>query len=199
MKNKNILLAIALIVLTAAFRIANAELHFWNLAPVAALGLFSGAVLKDKRLAFLLPLLATLASDIYFQFFTNTPGFYGVNQAFVYGAMLLITLMGTKMGEPKALKIAGFSIAGSLIFFILSNFGMWAQQIATPPAQRIYSADLSGLGQTFLMALPFYSGFGTSAFFNALIGDLLFCGILFGAYAVLKARATAPTVNHARL
>src|SRR6266851_1274615 len=45
------LLALALIVLAAALRIAP---HPWNFTPVGAMALFSGAVLKDRRLAFLL-------------------------------------------------------------------------------------------------------------------------------------------------
>jgi hypothetical protein len=195
MKNKNILLATLLVVLSAAFRVINArpEFHFWNLAPIVAMGLFSGAILKDKRLAFMLPLLAMLCSDVFFQLFTATPGFYGINQAFVYGAMLIITLFGTTMGQPKALKVGGYSIAGTAIFFVLTNFGMWVEQLTMPAGQRMYSGDLAGLGQTFAAALPFYQDG------NAIIGDLIFSGILFGAYALLKSRTTVKSVSAARI
>src|SRR5260221_80719 len=57
------LLALVLIVLAAALRIAP---HPWNFTPVGAMALFSGAVLKDRRLAFLFPLVALFAGDAFY-------------------------------------------------------------------------------------------------------------------------------------
>src|SRR5712664_795556 len=62
------LLALALILLAAALRIAP---HPWNFTPVGAMALFSGAVLKDRRLAFFFPLLATFLGAIQFFIVTN--------------------------------------------------------------------------------------------------------------------------------
>src|SRR3977135_1291632 len=59
------LLALVLIVLAAALRIAP---HPWNFTPVGAMALFSGAVLKDRRLAFFFPLLALFLGDIFIGF-----------------------------------------------------------------------------------------------------------------------------------
>jgi hypothetical protein len=188
-KRSHILLAAGLILLVASFRIVSAELHMYHFAPVAALGLFSGAVVKDKRFAFLFTLLAQLVSDLYIQFFTPYPGFYGVEQLFVYGAMLLITLMGTGMGRPGVLKIAGYSIAGSLLFFLVSNFGVWVSiQMGTDLYG--YGTGITGLMNTFLMALPFYSENGTSLFFNSMFSNLVGSGFLFGLYYLLQPKAT---------
>lgn len=174
----NILLAAGLILLAAASRIINQEAGLYHLAPVAALGLFSGAVVKDKRLAFLFTLLAQFISDAYIQVFTHMQGFYGISQVFTYAGMLLVTLLGTKMGQVRPLKIAGYSIAGSAIFFLVSNFGVYLQ--------GYYGLDLNGLKTTFVMALPFYTTFGTQLFINSFVGDLVFSGILFGAYFMLQ-------------
>src|SRR5260370_23941147 len=57
------LLALALILLAAALRIAP---HPWNFTPVGAMALFSGALLKNRRLAFFFPLLALFLGDVFF-------------------------------------------------------------------------------------------------------------------------------------
>lgn len=180
MKNNrtNILLAAGLILLAVVVRIVNYELHIYNLAPVAALGLFSGSILKNKRIAYLLPLLAMFVSDAYIQLFTPMQGFYDISQFFVYGAMAIITFMGTTMKNNNAIRVAGYSIAGSAIFFVLSNFGTYLT--------GLWGYGFEGLTTTYLMALPFYTKEGTSFFANTFIGDLVFSGLLFGAYAVLK-------------
>ncbi|OJW81301.1 MAG: hypothetical protein BGO69_04345 [Bacteroidetes bacterium 46-16] len=185
MKRTHIILAILLILLATALRIVNQEMHWYNLAPLASLGLFSGAIIKDKRIAFSITLIAQFISDIYIALFTQYQGFYGVDQFFVYGGMVMVTLLGTGMGQPKALKVLGYSIAGSAIFFLVSNFGVWVKIEATGDIFG-YGTGLKGLGTTFLMALPFYSKMGTTLFFNSFIGDIVGCSVLFGAYALLK-------------
>ena len=163
-------------------RIVNYELHIYNLAPVAAIGLFSGAILKNKKAAYLLPLLAMFVSDTYIQFFTPMKGFYDISQFFVYGAMAIITFLGTTMKNQRPLRVAGYSIAGSAIFFILSNFGTFLT--------GYWGLDFQGLVTTYLMAIPFYTKEGTSFFANTFVGDLVFSGLLFGAFAVLKNAVT---------
>jgi len=174
MKNNktNILLAAGLILMAGAARIMNHEMHLYNLAPVGALGLFSGAVLKDKRFAYLLPLLALLIGDIYIQIFTTWAGFYGISQIFVYAAMMLVTFMGTKMGQPRSYKVLGFSVASSVVFFVVSNFGVWLDPVMP------YSKNLSGLTTTYIMGIPFFK--------YTLAGDLAGSVVLFGAYYLLQ-------------
>lgn len=174
----NIILAGGLILLAVVARIVNYELSIYNLAPVAAIGLFSGAVLKNKKYSYLFTFMAMFISDVYIEFFTSMKGFYDISQFFVYGALLLITFMGTTMKSQKPLRIAGYSIAGSTIFFILSNFGTFLT--------GYWGTGVEGLTTTYLMALPFYTKMGTEFFVNTYIGDLVFSGMLFGAYALLQ-------------
>jgi len=165
-----------LVLAAVAARIINTETHWYSFAPVMAISLFSGAVLKQKTYAYLLPLAAYFLSDIYIQLFTPYSGFYGISQFFVYAGMVAVTLLGTRMGQPGALKVLGFSICGSLLFWIISNFGVFLG--------GYWGTGLAGLSKTYFMALPFYTHNGTTFFFNAFAGDLIFSSLLFGAYAL---------------
>lgn len=181
MKNKqlHILIAIGLIVMAGAARIINNQMHLYNLAPVGALGLFAGAVIKDKRLAILLPLLAQLLGDAYFALFTNVQGFYAIEQqGFVYLGLLAVTCLGMTMGQPKALKVLGYAVAGSMVFFILSNFGIWVSLEMGKPDLFGYGTGWNGLVTTYVKAIPFYK--------NTLASDLVGAVVLFGAYFLLQ-------------
>ena len=186
MKRTNILLAVLLIAVAIVVRIVNLEMHWYNLAPLVAVGLFSGSVIKDKRIAFTVTLVAQFISDLYIALFTTTQGFYGIDQFFVYGGMLLVILLGTSMGQPKALKVLGYTIAGSAIFFLVSNFCVWLKIQTMHDDIFNYGKGLKGLGMTYLMALPFYTQVGTKLFFNSFLCDIIGSGVLFGAYALLK-------------
>lgn len=168
--NINIVLAVSLILIAALARIANREMHLYNLAPIAAIGLFSGAILKDKRFAYIMPLLAMLIADTYFQLFTRVQGFYGQEQWFVYGSMALVTFLGTKMGKISSLKVLGFSLTGSVVFFLVSNFGSFLS--------GMWGTGFEALVTTYTMAIPFFK--------NTIAGDLAGSIILFGAYFLLQ-------------
>lgn len=173
-----ILFCTVLVLLAVVSRVINTETHWYGFAPIVAISLFSGAILKNKTYAYLLPLCAYFLSDLFLQFFTATPGFYGVSQYFVYGAMIFVVLLGTKMKRPKPLRILGFTLGGSLIFWIVSNFGVFVA--------GYYGLSFSGFIYTYLMAIPFYTPTGTTFFINSFAGDLLFSGVLFGLFTLAK-------------
>jgi len=54
------LLIVGMILFAAVIRIVP---HPWNLAPVGAMALFSGAVIRNRVVAFLFPLAALAAGD----------------------------------------------------------------------------------------------------------------------------------------
>lgn len=180
-----ILLCAALILAAVISRIINAEMKWYNFGPLVAISLFSGSVLKNKSFAYILPLAAYFISDLYMQAVHHN-GFYGISQFFVYGGMALVVTLGTFMKKINTLKVAGFTIGGTLLFWLISNFGVFLG--------GYWGTGLSGLGTTYLMALPFYNKMGTELFFNAILGDLVFSGVLFGAYALLKNKVSAPNV-----
>src|SRR6266446_7771241 len=110
------LLALALIVLAAALRIAP---HPWNFTPVGAMALFSGAVLKDRRLAFLFPLLALFAGDLFIGFHKLMP--------IVYASFLLSVFIGRWLQNRRTpIQVGGATLLGAIQFFTVTHFGVWA-------------------------------------------------------------------------
>lgn len=187
--NKNsFILAIALVALAALSRIISHEMQWFNLAPIAAVGLFAGAVIKDKRYAFLFAILAQLAGDIYIELFTKWQGFYGIDQAFVYLALIAVTALGFGLHQPKTIKVLGFSISAALLFFIISNFGVWVA-IQTGKADVFgYGIGFTGLVNTYVAALPFLK--------NTLVGTTVGSLVLFGAYHLLQMMQANKAIQH---
>ena len=150
--------------------------HPWNATPMAALFLFSGAVFKRKSESLLLPLAALLISD-YAVDLLLYHGAYRWFSPFTWGGFLLIGLLGwTLRGKFNWLKIGGASLAGSTIFFLLTNFGVWT-------AWAMYPRNMAGLAQCYIAGIPFYR--------NELIGDLVWNAIMFGSYYWLIERRKA--------
>lgn len=194
MNKKKIALVAGIIMLTVILRLLFAQLQWFHLVPVAALGLFSGSILKNKVWAYLIPFGALFITDIFFEFFTSTPGFYSFSQIFTYGGLLLITLLGTRLHPSKGLSVLGYTIGGSLIFFIVSNFGVWTEGL-------MYPMTLSGLTECYTMAIPFYkSEFATKLFINAFGADLMFSIVAFTLYNFSferkKELQTAKLISH---
>ena len=133
--------------------------HPPNFAPIVAIALFGGVYLSRKA-AFLLPILIMIISDIFI-------GYYEPKlMASVYGSFLLCVALGFWLKRHKKwYTVLGSSIFGSLIFFFLTNFAVWA---FTP----WYAKTISGLIQCYLMALPFFK--------NTLLGDLFYVAVFFG-------------------
>src|SRR5689334_13609970 len=114
--NKNVYLLSATVLLAAFTRLIP---HIPNFAPIGALAIFSGAFFKNKWLRFLIPLSAMFLSDIFLGFHATMP--------FVYGAFILSTGLGTvflkKTFDTK--KLFSVSLLSSLLFFLITNFGVW--------------------------------------------------------------------------
>lgn len=183
--------AVVVMILLAA--ISRVIPHAYNFTPMVAIALFGGAMLRKNWQAYLVPLAAYFISDVMISLFGGN-GFYGVTQLFVYGGMLLVAALGTTMGKPKALKILGYSLGGSAIFWIISNFGVWfANYIAV--GSPTHETGLT-LGMTYLRALPFYNVYSNELFFGAFAGDLFYSIILFGVYAL--AQKSIPALRYSK-
>jgi hypothetical protein len=164
--NINILIAVSLVLVAIIVRIASSSLHLYNFAPIAALGLFSGAVIKDKRLlALLVPLAGQFLADLYFQVFTNTPGFYP-GQFFNYLALGSAAALGLSMKQIKPVSVLAYIFGASALFFVISNFGVFMS--------GYYSYSFAGFIETYVKAIPFYR--------NTILGDLIGGVALFGLY-----------------
>jgi hypothetical protein len=158
------LAALASMILLAA--LSRLVPHLPNMSPVAAVALFGGAYFSDRRLAFLVPLSALFLSDLIL-------GFYH-HMEIVYGTFMLIVCIGLWLQKNRSpLSIAGAALASSALFFLLTNFGVWA-------FDSLYPKTLSGLIACYVAAIPFFR--------NTLQGDLLYTFILFGGFALLERR-----------
>jgi hypothetical protein len=155
------LLALALILLAAALRIAP---HPWNFTPVGAMALFSGAALRDRRLAFLFPLLALFLGDIFVGFHKLVP--------VVYASFLINVAIGLWLRDRRTLiRISLATLLGALQFFFATNFAVW-QFLGSFPHTA------SGLIACYVAGIPF--------FWNTLAGDALYATLLFGSFALAE-------------
>ena len=165
-------IAISAIIFFAA--ISRLLPHAPNFTPIGAMALFAGAYISNRYLAFLIPILALLLSDALMGF----NGWYFVEQTIaVYGTFMLITALGLLMQKNKGiLKVAGLSIASSLVFFIITNLFVWIGGFIHKP--ELYSLTASGLAQCYAMAIPFFD--------RTLASDMFYNTVLFGGFYLLQ-------------
>jgi hypothetical protein len=156
------LATLVLIILGAAlFRLMP---HPPNVTPIAAMALFAGAYLPSRRLALIVPLAAMLLSDLLLGFHNTMP--------FVYAGMAMTVAVGLLLrGRPRVMPAIAASVAASIIFFLLTNFGAWA-------TTGLYPQTVEGLSMAYTAGIPFFR--------NSLLGDLFFTALLFGGFQALE-------------
>lgn len=174
-QNGSLLIIAILMILAAAF--SRLALYPYNFSPIIGMAVFSGAVIKDKRLAFAMPILAMFLSDVLFELFKVAPGFWGWGQLVGYGILALITVIGFSMKKINIFSVAGYSIGASLLFFLLSNSSFF---IFDNPIYHTYPQSLSGYFDTLIGGLPFL--------WKSIPTDLVYCAILFGGYYLMETK-----------
>ena len=149
--------------------------HPPNFTPIIAVAIMSGYFFRNIYMSFSILLISMLIADIFIGFYENI--------IFVYIALLLITFVFFKIGNKinfKNLFIYGF--AGSLIFFIISNFGVWL--LGSPGLNGIaYEKSLSGLVECYIMAIPFFG--------NTFLSTLIFAYPAIYIYKALPAQSNS--------
>ncbi|HKT96923.1 MAG TPA: DUF6580 family putative transport protein, partial [Paraburkholderia sp.] len=79
--------------------------------------------------------------------------------AWVYAPMLAIALLGRTLVARRTVRATiAAALASGLVFFVVSNFGVWLG--------TLYPHSASGLADCYVAALPFYR--------NQIVGDLVF-------------------------
>ena len=162
-----------IIAFAALSRILLLGVH--NVSPITAIALFGGAYFAKKNWAYLVPFLAMWITDIilnntiYAQYFE---GFVWHGNLWVYGAFFLIVMIGIHfLKKVRPLNLLITTIGASLLFFVLTNFGVWA-------GSALYPKTIAGLIECYTLAIPFYQ--------NTLIGDLLCTAVLFGGFELVR-------------
>ena len=136
--------------------------HAPNFVPIGGLALFSGANFKN-RIALLIPLAAMFISDIFLGFHSTIP--------YVYVSFIIIALIGGLIKTNKWQSLALASLTSSVLFFLITNFGVWA-------SFNMYPKTINGLVQSYVMGLPFFR--------NTVLSDLFYSFSFFYGYRFLS-------------
>lgn len=139
--------------------------HPPNFTPIAAMALFGGAHFVDKRAAFLVPLGAMFLSDSLLGFHAGMP--------FVYGSFALIACIGLGLRRRRPVPIAVAALSGSVLFFLITNFGVWS-------LGSFYPNTREGLLACYAAAVPFFR--------NTLFGDAVYAAAFFSSFALAESR-----------
>lgn len=164
MKKKNFWLTTVLVSVFVAVSFAMRLLpHPYNFIPIGALALVCGTYIRS-RWGILIPVAVMAISDLII-------GTHNL-MLLTWACFLMISMLGWWVRQHKnPLHIVGATVAGSVIFYLVTNFGVWA---LTP----LYAKTAAGLVQCYYMAIPFFR--------NTALGDLFYVGVFFGLYEALS-------------
>jgi hypothetical protein len=166
------MLAYLFVIVALAVRFMPHPLAF---TPVGAALLFFGA--RGPRRQLWVPLVLLAASDVVL---TKIMYAYPFSwDHFVtwgwYGAMLWL---GTKLRDhARPLPVVGAALGGSISFYVISNFAVWAAW------GDMYPKTLSGLMACYSAGVPFFR--------RAVAGDLFFTCAMFALPVLLHALSAA--------
>ncbi len=139
------LLAGGMIVAAATTRLLP---HPPNFTPALAVGVFGGARLDDRRVAFAVPLLSMAVSDLGLELLRGS-GLH-VLMPVVYAAVAACVFLGFALRTRSGLGwTVAVATAASVQFYLLTNFAVWC-------LGTLYPMTAAGLGECFVAALPFF-------------------------------------------
>ena len=166
---------VLLVLLGLAARLYFREIP--NFTPISAIAMFAGFYFAGRGIAILVPLLIMIASDMLLS------GYEPALRVVVYGSLMAPVLLHRPVAwgmrrltqvQPNGwlagiAAIALCALASSVFFFLTTNLGTWA-------FTQWYAKDLVGIRNCMLAGLPFFR--------YTLAGDMTFCALLFGSYAM---------------
>ena len=159
-------LAFALVTTGVVLRVVP---HPWNFAPIGAIALFGGAKFDRRAFGIAMPLLTMLIGDAFIGFHSAMP--------VIYATYALIAVIGMFLRNRESVPaVGGAALLSSTIFFITTNFDMWARGTT-------YAKTAAGLVTCYVAAIPYFG--------NTIASDLLFSAIFFGAFAIAERKIPA--------
>lgn len=131
--------------------------HPPNFTPIIAMVLFGSVYLENKKLAILIPLTIMILSDYFLG--------YGLVSLWVYGSLGLVSLLGYITRKSNITNM----LLASVIFFIVTNFGVWLMG---------YPKTLDGFILCYTLAIPFFT--------NTLISTILYSVVFNFMYKSIR-------------
>ncbi|HEY3251040.1 MAG TPA: DUF6580 family putative transport protein [Ignavibacteria bacterium] len=176
----NFITAILLILFAAFARLLP---HPENFAPVAAAALFAGFYL-NKKYALIVPIAAAVLSDIFIGFYPYV--------LWVYGTYAVIALIGLAMkgsfnntkGIKKAGIVCGTTVFSSIVFFLITNFGVWTSGL-------FYEMSFKGLMDSYIAAIPFFR--------MTILADVVYITVMIGVYELITKFVKAPALQESKI
>jgi hypothetical protein len=158
--------AILLTFLAVICRLCSAHFQVWNFVPMGAVALYAGARLPRKW-AWMVPVAAMILSDMLLDYGRHRPTFE-YSRLLIYATFALTTLLGPVANRPKsgAWWLPALSLLASVLFFLTSNFGTWAEG-------QLYPMTPAGLWSCYIAGLLFVG------FKWTILADLVGTGLLF--------------------
>src|ERR1700712_1121165 len=173
--SKNIVWSFLLLVIIAAlYRIIPGRP--FGFAPQWAMAIFAGAAIKDKKWAFILPVLSMFISDLLYQALfmggiSDMWGFYE-GQWQNYLLFTLLVLVGLAINKINVRQVGIASLVAPTLYFLVSNFLVWSSNGSTRGLDR--PKNFNGLLACYVDGIPFYK--------MSLLATFIFSAILFGTY-----------------
>ena len=179
MKNTKTLIwsFILLVFIAAIYRIIPGRPY--GFAPQWAMAIFAGAVISNKKLAFIMPVLSMFISDMFYQLLYmgglyDMSGFYeGQWQNYVLFALLVF--IGFAINKINVINIGAASVVAPTVYFLLSNFLVWS---GTGTRGLGRPKTLNGLLLCYSDGVPFY--------LTSISATLVFSAILFGTFLLIR-------------
>lgn len=174
----NIRTVILILVLIAAacMRLVNVKYtELSNFTPVGAIALFGGAYFTDKWKAYLVVLATLFISDIAVNYlYSSKLVLWREGSIWVYLCFALMVFIGTLIKKANVANIFLASLASVLIHWLIMELPFLYG--------TLYPHTLAGYGQSLVAAIPFEK--------NMVLGDILYCVILFGGFELAKSKYT---------
>ncbi|MFN0037619.1 MAG: DUF6580 family putative transport protein [Saprospiraceae bacterium] len=169
-------LALALIALAALTRLLP---HPHNFTPIGAIALFGAAYFSRQWLMLAVPFAALFLTDLFLNNVVYRDLYGGqftlITSWWIYAAFALVMLagMGWLSKKVSGVRVLGASLSASAVFFLVTNFSVWAES-------GMYPKTAAGLAACYTAGLPFLG--------NTVLGDLFFSAAMFGVYEWAKRR-----------
>jgi len=167
---------IMLLIAAAAMRLVNVKYTVLsNFTPVGAIALFGGAYFTNKWKAYLVVLATLFVSDIAINYmYTGKVMLWYSGSFWVYLCFALMVFVGTIIKKANVANVLSASLVSVLIHWLVMDLP-WLYG-------TLYAHTLAGYGQSLLAAIPFEK--------NMVLGDIVYCAILFGGFELAKSKYT---------